>query len=581
MDIPTLAEIETTLAAAAPLPPVSIAVLRNVTVEPMVPYLRWGACQAGFAATVAVGGYDVIGQECLGRSEGLARADLVLVIHSLRTASPDLFDCFASLSQQQVRDRVDAWKRDVDAWAKGLRRQCAATIVWSSVERPLHPAFGPADPTLELGQGAAIAEMNQFLAGVLRDIGNAVLLDLDQMVRQVGGANFFDRRAWNLARAPFSRTAMGLIGDWVGRVLRAARGQVRKCLVLDCDNVLWGGIVGEDGPANIRLGLDYPGNAFRALQCEALNLFGRGIILALCSRNNPADVWEVFDRHPDMVLRRHHIAAHRIDWRPKPGNLVELAAELNIGLDSMVFADDSLFEIEQVRAIVPEVATLHLPAPQSAPELLAGCGLFDQLAVTAEDRSRGQLYHAAALRRELHGSVNDLEAYLRELKVAVTIAVAGDDDLTRVAQLTQRTNQFNLTTRRRTESELGALGPDHTVLVCRARDRFGDYGMVGAAVLRHGPGLAEIDTFLLSCRALGRGIEDAMLEGCVRHAVAQGARLLRAGFIPTRKNAPAAEFLPRMGFQPTHDPLRQTFEIELPATACRSPQHVFVDYGEI
>lgn len=540
---------------AQDMPPLQIAVARNITVDNLVPYLRYSALTCGLRADVRMGDFDTTAMEALSpRSALFDGADIILVFHTLRGAAPVLIDGYPAASKEEIRSAAEQYLDQAQAILEGIRRQSTALILWCGTESPAAPAMGLLDAVHPLGQRAILAEVSRRLAEQLWLVGDAHMIDLESLVRRVGDAAFYDPRMWHFARAPFATPGLEAIADTFGRALRALKGRSRKCLVLDCDNTLWGGIVGEDGIEGIKLGTAHPGSAYRAFQQQALNLFHRGVILALCSKNNEEDVWEVFERHPEMLLRREHIAAHRINWQDKSANIGALADELNIGLDSVVFVDDSPFEVELVRQSLPEIHVIHLPveeAPRAA-DRLAGCGLFDTLSLTEEDRQRGQMYSENASRARNRKDSTDLASYLASLDIVVEVRHACPDRYGRIAQLTQKTNQFNLTTRRYGESDIArfaeAEGSD--VLQCTVRDRFGVYGLVGVVVLRHESGDTEIDSLLMSCRVLGRGVEPTMLTAAARLAVAHGSRRLVGSYLPTRKNRMVERFYPENGFEP-------------------------------
>lgn len=553
--LPPLHEIESELARAT-LPqaePLRISVLRNIMLEPLEPYLRYLLRAEGRDAALRLGEYDTIAQEALADPGGLiSRAQVVLVFLHLWGASEGLSLRYAQLqpeARQAEADRLDRLVQDV---LRGIRNHTDAPILWQGFELPGRPALGLADANSPQSQTKFTAALNDCLRQRLAETPGAFLVDLDRCQVRVGAEQFYDHRLWHMARAPYSRAAYQEIAAENARAVRAVLGRARKCLVLDCDNTLWGGVVGEDGLKGIALGQTHPGSCYAALQHEALNLFHRGVILALCSKNNEEDVWEVFDQHPDMVLRREHLAAWRIDWRDKAANLESLAKELNIGLDSMVFVDDSAHEAERVRQALPQVEVLHLPPgkPAEYARLVRSCGLFDTLAFSAEDLRRGHMYSEQRQRRQAREQAPDLDSYLRSLEMEATVGLADDFSLPRVSQLTLKTNQFNLTTRRYAEAEIDALrrSGDHDVLTLALRDRFGDSGLVGAAIVRYAGDRAVIDTFLLSCRVLGRGVEDVLLAALLRRAAARGCAKAVGEYLPTRKNSQVEHFYEQRGF---------------------------------
>jgi FkbH-like protein len=556
MEALTYSQIQETLNAvdASNLPELNIAVLRNIMLEPIEPYLRYEALQAGYRARISFGGYDNIFQEAVGGDSQLfeKKINCILVHTHLETLSPNLARTFAGLTRAQTEAEIARLQEFINAVLAGVRRQTDGMILWHSFEIPLYPALGIRDAQIE-GQAAIIRSLNEFLRQKLAETPNAYFVDLSLCRSRVGASGFYDRRYWQIARAPYGRDALREIASEDFKFTRALLGRNRKCLVLDCDNTLWGGIIGEDGLAGITLGRNYPGSAFYEFQQEILNLHQRGVIVALCSKNNEADVWEVFRKHPDMVLSEDHIAASRINWEDKVSNLRQLALELNIGLDSMVYADDSEFEVGLVRRELPEVAVIHMPANKTFDyaHLLASCGYFDTLTISEEDLKRSDMYRAESARKQLQGQATDMESYYNSLAMVVNIRLADDFSVPRIAQLTQKTNQFNLTTRRYTEADIERMRDSDTsdVLYLRLSDNYGDSGIVGACLLHYEQDRAILNSFLLSCRVLGRGVEDVLLIHALRLAQKRGCQLAIGEYCATSKNDQVKLFYQRQGFQ--------------------------------
>jgi FkbH-like protein len=330
-------------------------------------------------------------------------------------------------------------------------------------------------------------------------------------------------------------------------------------VVVDLDNTLWGGIVGEDGPQGIVLGETGLGAAFVAFQEALLSLRAQGVLLAVASKNNEADVFEVFDSHPAMRLRREHWAASRIGWQSKSTSLKELAEELSLGLDSFVFVDDSATECAEVRRLLPQVTVVELPPdPARYVEVLRSEPALDRMRLTAEDLMRAVAYDAEKARARAQLSAADLSdpgalrAHLKSLELKVAARRLRTCDVPRAAQLTQKTNQFNLTTIRRTEAEVELLrrDPEWSLYVLEVVDRFGDYGQTGLIFARRADAHTwHLDTVLVSCRVLGRGVESAFLWQVIEDLTGRGVRTLTARVVPTAKNGPAMDFLPRHGFE--------------------------------
>jgi len=350
----------------------------------------------------------------------------------------------------------------------------------------------------------------------------------------------------------------------------------------DCDNTLWGGIVGEDGRQGIQLDPhEYPGNIHHAFQRQLVQLVRQGVLLVLCSKNNEADVLEVIDQHPGCFIRREHLSGWRINWQDKARNLEELAAELNLGLDSFVFIDDSPVECGLVRQLLPMVDVLQAPKRvYRLPELLRDYSGFFRLVVTEEDRRRTAQYQAQRQREAERSHAGSLTDYLAGLGLVAEIGPALAEEVPRVAQLTQKTNQFNLTTRRYGEGEIARLheDPDSLVLCLKAQDRFGDYGLTGVAIVVRKDKSAEIDTFLLSCRILGRRLEDVFLNRVLAAALAAWpVESASAEYLRTRKNAQVADFYERLGFRTTGGDGSQHIRYECVLAERRADQVGFIE----
>jgi FkbH-like protein len=569
-------------------PKLRITVLRNVMVEPLEPYLRYSALQSGFNAEVRFGGYDMIVQEAAGASPDLLNpeTDAVLIFMRLEGLSWKLARQFSSLDAPARESELDRIERHVAAVMTGIRRQTNALVLFCAFEQPPYPAFGASDAQMPDGQTATIARLNRMVQDCLGRHKHAYLLDVNACVARIGSAAFYDRRYWHIGRAPYSREALRELGAEAWKFVRAAKGKQKKCLVLDCDNTLWGGLVGEDGVAGIKLGGGYPGSAYQEFQHEIVNLYHRGVILALCSKNNEEDVWEVFRQHPDMVLKEAHIASAKINWDDKASNLRLIAHELNIGLDSLVFLDDSEVEIELVRRILPEVEAIHLPRDRVTDyrDMLASIGLFDSLTISEEDRQRGAMYKAEVARKKLHEQAPDLESFLASLDMVAEVRPADAMSIPRIAQLTQKTNQFNLTTRRYADSDIAALAgrADSEVFSLRLKDKFGDSGIVGVAVLKYNRQSAWIDTFLLSCRVLGRSVEDWFVRYLLRYARDRGVSEVFGEYVPTGKNGQAEHFYEKQGFAAmgrSEADGSRLFRFDVTGPIPPAPTHIRMDVG--
>lgn len=551
------------------LPTLSISVLRNIVLEPIEPYLRYYAYQLNFNAKVRFGKYDNIFQEAGGASPDLLNhdTDCVLVFMHLKTFSDTLYSGFNHLNADQIKTELERIQNHIQSVLDGIRKQTNAIILWHSFELPVYPANGILDSQIGNGQLRLISELNHRLCDHLSNVPNAYMVNSNLCLSRIGSNQFYDLRYWHIGRAPYSRAGLQEIAFEDFKFIRALKGKNKKCLVLDCDNILWGGIVGEEGLSGIKLDTSYPGSAYREFQQEILNLYNRGILIALCSKNNEDDVWNVFDHHPDMVLRKEHIAAARINWQNKAANLREIAYDLNIGLDSIVFMDDSNFEVNLVRQVLPQIDVVHLPEGRAVEyrKILASCGLFETLTISAEDRKRGIMYQEETNRQKLRSQITDMVAYYKTLEMVVDIYPADNFTAPRIAQLTQKTNQFNLTTRRYKDADIQSFMADSSneVIYIKLSDQFGDSGIVGTCILRYEDRKAIIDTFLLSCRVLGRNIEDIFILYILRRAKKRGCNIVEGEYIRTNKNNPAESFYISQGFKNISSGEEQIFHYDL------------------
>jgi FkbH-like protein len=381
---------------------------------------------------------------------------------------------------------------------------------------------------------------------------NIYIFDLKALVEQVGRSLLYSNKRWYLGGLRFSTAGEKLIAREFDRILDAQLVARKKCLLLDLDNTLWGGVIGEDGLNGIQLSETGEGARYRDFQLRIRELSEMGVILGIVSKNNEPDAFEVFDRHEHMVLRKGDFAALKINWTPKAQNIADLAEDLDIGTDSIVFIDDNPVEREAVRTALPEVMVPDFPADTCElasffERVYKDC--FFTLESTAEDRKRTATYLANTKRAAERTAAPSIEEFLAGLGTKIFLTRAGDEDLPRAAQLTQKTNQFNLTTRRYTEQELRALQttPGTEVFIASVADKYGDNGKVLVSIVRReARDTAELDTFLMSCRVMGRFIEDQILDHLVKELRADGLSRLRVQFIPTRKNAPARAFVERL-----------------------------------
>jgi FkbH-like protein len=419
--------------------------------------------------------------------------------------------------------------------------------------------------------------VNLQLSELCRDTGEAFILDAQWLAGQAGTPWPGLHKQRFMASRPLGDNLVDLLAAEIAAFCAARKGFARKCLVVDLDNTLWGGVVGEDGVAGLKIGGGFPGNIYLELQKEIAALHERGVTLAIVSKNNEADAWEVFHQRPEMILKRANFSAYRINWQDKASNLRELAAELNLGLDAFVMLDDNPAERDWIEEALPEMEVCPASDPLEMLRWLSACRRFDTLAITREDALRTKSYAAAEERSRLATQSSNLEEYLTSLETKVEIGCNENTQIARVAQLTQKTNQFNLTTRRYTESEIQdrVQNPAWRVFWCSCQDRFADEGVIGAALIEIKNEEWFMDTFLVSCRVLGRGVERAFLGAISDQAYRSGAKVMRGEFIRSAKNSQTEKFFETCGFtadERTSDSAK--WHLGLPASADLVPKWI-------
>ena len=520
--------------------PCRLAILRSFTLEPVLPILRAAAFVSGIELNVHLGEFNSYAQEMLNPSSVLYRFAPDVAMLAVRTCdiAPDL----ASDENRQAVQRVLANFR---SWIHAFRKNSQASLLVHTLEAPIVPDRGIFDAQSEFGQAEAVRQINTGLRAIAAENTGVFLVDYDALVARYGRVRWHDERKWLTVRMPIAADChIHLVEEWM-RFLHPLTGRISKALVTDLDNTLWGGVLGEDGSEGIQVGLEYPGAAYRALQQAMLDLYRRGIVLAISSKNNKADAVRVLEEHEGMLLRPAHIAAMRINWDDKAQSLREIAQELNIGLESLAFLDDSPVERARIRQELPEVTVIELPSdPLGYANALRSCAVFERLTLSREDRERNVYYIQQRQRQELEQSVTSVEDFYRSLKQEAEIAPARPETVARIAQLTRKTNQFNLTTRRYTDQQIAELAATAgwNIYSVQVKDRFGDNGIVGVVITRLQGEVCEIDTFLLSCRVIGRTVETAIFAWLAQESRSRGANILQGWFVPTSKNAPAREF---------------------------------------
>ena len=534
--------------AEAPLSHFTLGLVSNATTDFMVPALEGTGLRHGFALKVGAAPFGVTLQAALSAEFSVLAADPDAILLAL--------DCRAYFADYALRDAdADATVDDALGKLRGLVRafqaSSRAAILVQSIVAPPERLFGSFDRRQPGTPAWLAARFNDRLVVEILETG-VTLVDVEALAAQVGLGLWYNPAQYMTARLPFADECVPLYAEHVLRVVGALRGRSRKVLVVDLDNTLWGGVVGEDGIDGIRLGQGDPrGEAFLSVQRAVLALKQRGVLLAVCSKNDEQVARKAIREHPEMLLRESDFSAFQINWTDKATNLQILAERLSLGLDSFVFLDDNPFERAQVRQFAPQVMVLELLSdPATYASVLMTAGLFEAVTFSQEDRTRVEQYAANTRRDSLRAQSCDLGAFLRSLGMEAIFTTGGEAGWPRFAQLINKSNQFNLTTRRYTETEIAALVADPATLTLQVRlvDQFGDNGMISAIIAVPAADAWVLDTWVMSCRVLGREVEHAVLNQIAAEARARGIRRLIGVYRPTERNGMVREHYAKLGF---------------------------------
>jgi FkbH-like protein len=534
----------------APLAPFRLSVLSNSTVDFIIPALVASAARHGIALTCASGDYDQVLQDALSPDSAIhrVRPDAVLLAVDFRAVR--LAGALGSAGAAE--DLVQAAGQFLETVRSGIKANSQAVCICQTFAPPPERLFGSFDRVLPGALRNLIDALNRSVAEMVRGTQD-VLLDVAGIAETVGLADWHSPSQWNLAKLPFSNTFLPLYADHLGRLVAALRGKSRRCLVLDLDNTLWGGVIGDDGLHGIQCAQGDPtGEAYLSVQRLALELRERGVVLAVSSKNNDEVARQPFRNHAEMLLKEEHIAVFQANWNDKATNIKAIADELALGLESLVLLDDNPFERGLIRQILPQVAVPELPEdPALYARTLAAAGYFESVVFSEEDLKRANYYQDNARRVILQKQAGDIEAYLASLNMEITFQPFDQTGRTRITQLINKSNQYNLTTRRYTEAEVAALesDPDCLTMQVRLADAFGDNGMISVVICRRQPNdIWDIDTWLMSCRVLGRRVENMVLQELLEHALRHGIRKLTGTYRPTERNKLVEHHYSKLGF---------------------------------
>jgi FkbH-like protein len=537
-------------AALKPLAPFRLGLLSNSTVDFMVPAAVATAARHGIALECISANYDQVIQEALSPTSVInrANANAILIAIDYRALALN-----AKLSSQEDSDAaVERALSYVDTVRNGLKAHSKAICIVQNFAAPPERLFGSLDRVVPGTLRNTIDRVNSRLAQTITGTGD-LLLDVAGIAETVGLENWHSPPEWNLAKLPFSNSYLPLYSDHLARLIAAVRGKSRRVLVLDLDNTVWGGVIGDDGLEGIACAQgDATGEAHLSVQRLALELRERGIAIAVSSKNNDEVARLPFREHREMLLKEEHIAVFQANWNDKATNIRAIAKELALGTDSMVFLDDNPVERNLVREMLPDVAVPELPSdPALYARTLAAAGYFEAVVFSDEDIKRAGYYQDNAKRVELEKQADDIDGYLKTLRMEITFQPFDATGRARITQLINKSNQFNLTTKRYTEAEVAAAEDNRECFTLQVRlaDAYGDNGMISVVICRlMEPTVWEFDTWLMSCRVLGRRVEQMVLKQIISQAVPRGIRRLVGVYIPTDRNQLVQHHYSNLGF---------------------------------
>jgi len=533
-----------------------VSILSNFTIDALAKSLKEECLEECIDTDIEISPYSQYAQQIVEKTSALYKFSpkIIFIILDIENLLGDFFISPYSFDGNQREKVFNERFEEIENLLKLLEKRINSKIVVNSLLLPINSSKGILENKEEKGIKNLVGNFNKKLENLAINDGQLFIFDTNNFCMKEGYSNFVDKRFSYIADMKLSTSAIKNLAKEYLAYIFPLESRTKKCLVLDMDNTLWGGIVGEVGIGGIKLGPNSDGKPFYDFQKKILELFERGIILAINSKNNLDDAMEVIRNHKYMILKENNFACLKINWQDKVTNMIEIAKELNIGLDSFVFIDDDPSNRELVKKFLPEVKVVDLP---KEPALY--CGVLDELKVfnlfnlTNEDLERGKMYVDQKKRNFLKDSLDDLNSFIEQLDVKYDILDDSKKEISRIAQITQKTNQFNLTTKRYSEEEILKFIDSENFLVksIRIKDKFGDYGLSGLAIIRKAKDFWEIDSFLLSCRVLGKKIEFSFIDEIKNDAKSQNIKGIIARFIPTKKNSPAKAFLNEAGFKLT------------------------------
>jgi FkbH-like protein len=532
-----------------------IGIISSFTIDGLKESIKVKAAEKNFGCVTYLSGYNQYNQEILNPKSNLYSfsPDITFLIIDTRNILGDLFYFAYSLTELDRKNFVKNKINEIHNLATVFTDRTKSKLIIANFSIPTYSSYGIFETKTDYGLYKMIEDINNGLRDTFANSNSVYIYDFNGFSSRYGEYNIFDYNQFFFGDIKISFNYIPYLADDLIGYIIAYLGLSKKCIVLDLDNTLWGGVVGEDGFNGIKLGLEPPGNVFLEFQKVLLSLNQRGIILAINSKNNYEDALKVIKEHPYMILKEENFSSIRINWNDKVSNIKEIIHELNIGADSVVFFDDDPVNREFMKVSMPQILTVDLPKdPSQYVQIIKKMNEFNVLNITDEDVTRGKMYHEQRKRNVFEQSTSNLETFLKHLDLKVLIKNSNEFTIPRISQLTLKTNQFNLTTKRYQESDIKKFSENENYFIgcVQVIDKFGDNGITGVFIInKDNPKEWLIDTFLLSCRVMGREVEKGIIGYIINKAKENGVELIKAQFIPSQKNKPIENFLPNCGFQ--------------------------------
>jgi FkbH-like protein len=534
---------------------IRVSILSSFTLNGIEEIFRVKCAEKNIECHTHLGGYNQYNQEILDTQSQLYQfqANITFLILDTRSILKDLWYSPYSIDEKARQNFIETKFQEIKNLIRVFLKNSNSKFIISNFTIPTKSNYGIFETKLKFGFQKMISKLNENLQNYVRNLDSVYLFDMNGFVSKHGENNVFDPKQFLFGDIKISLDFIPyLTNDLMGYVI-ATLGISKRCIVLDLDNTLWGGIIGEDGFDGIKLGSDPAGKSFVEFQKCLLGLFHRGILLAINSKNNFDDAIKVIEEHPDMILKKEHFASIKINWNDKVSNLKEISNELNFGLENFVFFDDDPMNREFMKSSLSEVLTVDLPNdPSKYVKILEDMIEFNVLEITNEDKQRGLMYSQQRERKKSEYSSSNLEDFLKNMDLKITIQKANNFTIPRISQLILKTNQFNLTTKRYSLEDIQKISQNNNMLIgcVQVEDKFGDNGITAVFIVeKNGTKEWILDTFLLSCRVMGRQIEKSIISYIIKIAKQNGVDRIIATFIPTKKNQSIEKFLPDCGFK--------------------------------